>query len=633
MKFRYIIASFLCGALFLNSCMDKFADINSDPSVVQKADVRFLFTQELSNLRPYDYWAWFYDYKNMSRWGQMLVPGGSNSAEINLINERSGGSNIKDAIVLAREIEHITSELEKSDPITAASYQHILAMSKVIVTYTAIQNTDMYGSMPYSEAYRVRYGGTLTPKYDTQEQLFDLYLKDLENAIEILTKDKFEVDGQAVTQIALGGQDFVYQGDAKKWAKFANSLRLRVAARLYNHDKARAFAIVEDVAKSPAGMITEIADNFIHNVGNEWYGPNEIPQTGRGNKTMIDFMVENKDPRVRFFFRKNDYNSKVVQAYFDAQAADEKQPNLPSYVAEKVEFEVDKDGRKVFKGWKAPGEPWVRYHGLPVTINADQDKKWVDYFDPENKIFKITLNGKEKTYAATSNFQLDMYKGNINFTYPDAPDVGAVTDEQPRVFYSLYFSAAEVNLYLAEFKLLGANLPGSAADYFKKGIETSVNGWNEIAKKNNIRYYERIYDQEFEEPIKLLDGEVEALLAQPAYQLTGDKLKDLEKVYIQQRFNFIVHPDQMYVTMRRSGVPMKNSDILPFENFTTDGSDYPLPRRFSYLDPSPTDKMRPIVLEALKEQGFNIGFQPEMLNTERVWYDKNAPQFGEGPKL
>ena len=612
--------------------MDKFADINSNPSVVQKPDIRFLFTQELSNLRPYDYWAWFYDYSNMAKWGQILVPGGGNVQELNAINERSGGTNIKESIVLAHEIAHQIAEMEKSDPVTAASYQHILALSKVVVTYTAIINTDMYGSMPYSEAYQIRYGGKLTPKYDTQAELFDLYIKDLSEAVDILTKDKIEVGGTAVTQIALGGQDFVYQGDVKKWAKFANSLRLRVAARLYHHDKAKAIALVEEVAKSPAGMLTEISDNFIHSVGNEWYGPNEIPSTGRGNKTMIDFMVENKDPRVRFFFRKNDYNSKVVQAYFDAKAADANQPDLPSYIADKVEFE-EKDGRKVFTGWKAPGEPWVRYHGLPVTIDAGKDNAWKEYFDPQGDLFKIKLNGKEKSYAATSNLQLDMYKGNINFTYPDAPDVGAVTDNQPRTFYSLYFSAAEVNLYLAEFKLLGANLPGSAADYFKKGIETSVNGWDKIAQLNDIRYYSRVYDEKFEEPIKLMDGELDALLNQEAYKLTGDTKLDLEKVYIQQRFNFMIHPDQMYVTMRRSGVPTKNSTILPFEHFRIDREEYPLPRRFSFVDPSPTDKMKEILMDALDKQGFTIGFDPKLLNTQRVWYDKNAPQFGEGPKI
>lgn len=37
---------------------------------------------------------------------------------------------------------------------------------------------------------------------------------------------------------------------------------------------------------------------------------------------------------------------------------------------------------KGFKGWKAPGEPWVRYYGLPTEVEAglaDQHPEYADY--------------------------------------------------------------------------------------------------------------------------------------------------------------------------------------------------------------------------------------------------------------
>jgi len=58
-----------------------------------------------------------------------------------------------------------------------------------------------------------------------------------------------------------------------------------------------------------------------------------------------------------------------------------------------------------------------------------------------------------------------------------------------------------------------------------------------------------------------------------------------------------------------------------------------LPRRFYIAQPDPADKMRTIIETAMTQQGFTFtdGQRPELLNSERVWYDKGAPNFGEGP--
>ena len=84
---------------------------------------------------------------------------------------------------------------------------------------------------------------------------------------------------------------------------------------------------------------------------------------------------------------------------------------------------------------------------------------------------------------------------------------------------------------------------------------------------------------------------------------------------------------------RRSGIPMKNSKILPYEDFSTTG-EYPIPRRFIINAPSPSDLMFKIKSDSYIEQGFTLTTDnPATLNKERVWYDMQAPNFGEGPKL
>ena len=631
MKLKNIFVAALCSVALLSGCMDKFADINSDPSIIKNGEPRYLFTQQLSDFALQDYYLWFFDYKDMLQWGQATVPTGGNVELFNQNLKNTGGPELKPVITYMLAIQEEVNKLEKTNPVAAAGYNHLRAMSEVLLVFGAVQNTDMYGSIPYSEAYRARWGGTLTPKYDTQEDLFDSFLNTLDKALETLNQKTFDVNGTRVSLVDLSKQDFIYQGNAAKWAKLANSIKLRIAARLYNLDKAKSFKIIEEAIANPAGFITEVEDSFIYNKGSEYFGEGGDIFPGRGSMSTIDFLVKHKDPRVRFFFSKNDYNSLVVQSYFDAKAANPSQAGLPSYIADLVETEII-DGKEVFKSWKEPGEPWVRYHGLPLEVNAYNDEKYNEYFDPSGRIFKVNLNGKEKSYTATSSLNLEMYRGDLGFTYPDAPDQPVKQDRENKPYYGLHFAAGETDLYLAEFKLLGANVPGTAADYFTKGVTASVKSWNHVAGLNKITYYSKAFDPN-EATLELKNGEIEEMLKSDVYQLTGDVASDLEKVYVQQRINFIYTPLELYVTMRRSGVPKKQSTILPLESFKPNGTieDFPLPRRFSFLDPAPTDKMRPIMLKAMEEQGFTIGTEAKILNAERVWYDKAAPKFGEGP--
>lgn len=56
---------------------------------------------------------------------------------------------------------------------------------------------------------------------------------------------------------------------------------------------------------------------------------------------------------------------------------------MPDFVEKNVISEV-KNGKKVFKEWGGPGEPWVRYYGLPVEIGAGQMDKYEDYLTPQD---------------------------------------------------------------------------------------------------------------------------------------------------------------------------------------------------------------------------------------------------------
>ena len=617
---KFLLGGCLAGTLFLGGCSaEDLAEYNTNPTVISKPDMRFLFTQGLAKFLPSDYWDWWYDFTAMSQYGQ--VTGGSNTIKLNIPDLSSGNGSVASTLKILREMDYQLSLMSEEE---AAKYAQIRAALQSLVVYMGIQDTDFYGSAPYSEAYSARYGGTLTPKYDTQEELFTQFYEELKEATDILVNGK-SINGTAISQTSLGNQDFVYKGDVSKWAKFANSLKLKLAVRLMHVDKTWAKQIVTEAASHAAGFMTDISDNFIYNQGTSWYYSKEDPAPGTGNVNLIQFMVDNKDPRVRFFFMKNDFNSEVVQAYIDAKK------DLPSYIADKVitkEVEEEVDGeivkRTVFDKWAAPGEPWVRYVGLPIQLNASADSKWEQYYDPKNQWLKL----EDKTYSATSYLNLEMYEGNRTYTYPTKPGGTVVQDKDPKPFYGLYMSAGEVNLYLAELCQLGM-MSGSASDYFEAGVRASVQEWNDIATLNQIPYAVNKYDKN-EELITLKEGEIDELVKQPAYKLTG-AADDLEKIYLQMHFAFILDPWEMYVTMRRSGVPMRGSAYLPYEEFPLDGGAYSIPRRATFTEPAKSDQMYDIIIKSYEEQGFSVGNNASKLESERVWYDKGAPAWGAGP--
>lgn len=302
-----------------------------------------------------------------------------------------------------------------------------------------------------------------------------------------------------------------------------------------------------------------------------------------------------------------------------------------------IDYTVNSDGKYEFKGWKAPGEPWVRYYGLPTAWDAAVNT--AEYGDWFNWDINCRYDDSH-TYRPFSMFNEEMLRGRITYTIPVVPGGPVIQDKREMPWYGRYMSTSEVNLYLAEFKLLGANLPLSADEYYKKGVRASVEEYDRLANLNQIPYYGEYYAKgssmeydPFEEVIDLKDGELDEMMSHKDYQLTGDNAKDLEKIYIQQTLNFMLSPIDVYVTGRRSGVPMIGSSVLPREDYATFGKPVTkIPRRMAFSAPNPTDLMFENTQKAYEQQGFTVG-SGDILNSERLWQDQGAPQWGEGPKL
>lgn len=630
-NFKYTLAALALGATVVSttSCRDEFAGINSNPAQISKADPSMLFAKGIIEFEPAGYLLYYYNSAMFLQWSQLATPtGGYNVGFVKTTATGDQGSKYISVLKYVRDLEHYRSQLSEEESAKLAGYAACL---DVLTAYLGIFDSDMYGYLPFTEACRAPYGGTLTPAYDTQESLYKLWEQQLNDAISTFAKD-----GLTMT----GSQDLVYNGSWQKWAKLANSLKLRLAARYVNIDKAKALSLAQEVASASCGYIDSMEDVMLFNKGTSnsdnnndyiYHWSNGFWDGMAASTNVMNFMLDNLDPRVRFCYQKNDWNSKVIQSFYDNGK------EIPHYIEANVEYTTDANGKKKFVTWKGAGEPWVRYYGIPVEMDAKNNAAlYGDWFDSP-RFQNTDAEGKNLTsYTPYSQLQQQMIIGrNYNFSLPKAPGEPATQETDWRIWYGLYFGAAEANLYLAEFKLLGANLPLSAAEYFEKGITASVQEYDKLAGLNKIAYYGKTYDYDpFEVSIELKDGEIETMLANEDYQLTGDAALDLEKVYLQQLINFTMYPNEQFVTARRSGLPKFNSTLIP----RVDYADVPvtnIPRRFDTGQPSKTDLMYEIYQKAYADQGFTItaagGNETAVLNSERVWWDKNNPQWGAGP--
>jgi len=101
------------------------------------------------------------------------------------------------------------------------------SLEAIALTYKVLffsNMTDMFGSVPYEEAFGGRkVGGTITPKFNTQKEIYQFMFADLEAANALYA---------ANPTFLKPAMDGMYGGNMAKWRKFNNSLYLRLLCRV-----------------------------------------------------------------------------------------------------------------------------------------------------------------------------------------------------------------------------------------------------------------------------------------------------------------------------------------------------------------------------------------------------------------
>lgn len=177
-----------------------------------------------------------------------------------------------------------------------------LGMAQILEAYNLALLTDMYGDVPYSEAFNPL--GNKTPKIDKQEELYKTVFELLDAAIENLPKGDKHVSGTAASH------DLLYNGNATKWMEFAYGLKARYTMRLLkvsNDQQAALNKVIEFADKSFQSAASEAAFNI--------YGPQNLNplfdfQWSRAglaaSKSIADKFISLNDPRLNRVFVDQD---------------------------------------------------------------------------------------------------------------------------------------------------------------------------------------------------------------------------------------------------------------------------------------------------------------------------------------
>jgi hypothetical protein len=213
----------------------------------------------------------------------------------------------------------------------AAGYGHYEGIGKVLMAYCLMNATDLFGDIPYSQAFEG--ADNTAPTYDSQETIYGDIQTLLSDA-----KTLFSGDGGAVLP---GAEDLIYGGDVSKWTALADLLSARGHLHLAKLDASHYNDVLSIL---DAGGFTSSADDAVYRFGSTetsagpWYQFND--QRGDISFTgwMLDTMLVMADPRLDQwvdtsgggaamgpYFGSSDapyeYGSYVEQKFMEAEAA------------------------------------------------------------------------------------------------------------------------------------------------------------------------------------------------------------------------------------------------------------------------------------------------------------------------
>ncbi|UII81547.1 SusD/RagB family nutrient-binding outer membrane lipoprotein [Flagellimonas sp. CMM7] len=287
------ITSLVLALLLVASCTKDFEEINTNPNQPLSVQPSLLLRQVI-----YDYGEQM-SYEGFTA-GNLLGQY-TTALDFNLFDRHDlkspqlGGNPWPIFFQNLRDNESIIQLAMENE--TFAVYE---GPSRILKAYMAAALTDLFGDVPYFEAFRGK-EGTVTPIYDSQETIYtgdDGILDNLNKGIAALENYS--------GSISLEG-DILFNGDLEGWIRFANSLRIKSLMRISNQTD-----VSNDLQSifTSGSFIAVNAENAIFNFTDGEPNNFRLARLRIGDfnnfvlsETMEEVLVGFNDPRIETLFR------------------------------------------------------------------------------------------------------------------------------------------------------------------------------------------------------------------------------------------------------------------------------------------------------------------------------------------
>lgn len=315
---KILLYTFAFTFLIFTSCEDELDKRHFNPDGFTDAKIEFLYTAGAAKTIDNDYSDFYsYVFRVLGTYTQTVArKTGTGRGTIYRIQSdlNRWGQYYTNRMLELKEMEKIYEFKLAEDQ--KAQYAPYMETAKILKAYNTIMITDIMGSIPYSEGWGSRnglYGQpiNLTPKYDTQQEIYYSLMNDLETAASYLKNNS--LDNTIEMHRIFPNQDIVFGGDFEKWRKFANSMLLRAAMRISYKDEAKtkevlsklsitdlitnnddnAYTFKPNTALSPVGIWRALRESQNQNNGEYAYAP----------QNMVKIFNEANDPRLVVYFQ------------------------------------------------------------------------------------------------------------------------------------------------------------------------------------------------------------------------------------------------------------------------------------------------------------------------------------------
>lgn len=525
---KYITIITMACALFFASCSDEYMEnMNTDPSKAATIDPNAQLTTaqlqtygDLSMMEIYRNYHYAFTQQLMGCWNTTNYGGRHtlDNNEMSRIWTSFHTQSLKNII----DAQYRTAE--------DAEKVNINSVLRIYRVYLMSIITDTYGDAPFSEAGLGFLEGKFNPKYDKQEDIYNAFFLELEDAINKIDPTKDKVTG-----------DLIYAGDVTKWQQLANSLRLRFAMRISNVNPTKAQTEFENALAANGGVITDASSDALikymtiaFSFGQEAYSDyrgNSLSQLLFGNdpannpsylcSTFFNQLYNSGDPRT----------FKISRCYYDGLMSATSPDNRVDITQEMIEKGIDFSPRD-------PGsyswEPW------PTGYDSDICKE-------------LAVNNPSVT--ATMAREVEPKLAN-NFLKSDNPGV--------------VMTSAEVKFLMAEATVKKWNVGSALAeDLYKQGVRAAMDFLTDNYGCTATT-----------------DAEFDAFIQGRGTFGHTDNQK-LEAINTQAWILHFTNPAECWANVRRSGYPkLKSPAEYGFGQYLTGGTEIPVRLCYPVLESS-----------------------------------------------